>query len=78
LEDEGYTHLKVNHSVNYKDPETGAHTNTIEGSWLHAKKSLPEYGTKKVILCLVISPSTCGNEKSLAIMKIHLRNLTLL
>jgi transposase-like protein len=47
LDDEGYRHLKVNHSINYKDPDTGAHTNTIEGSWLHAKRSLPKYGTKK-------------------------------
>jgi transposase-like protein len=29
LQDEGYEHWKVNHSVNYKDPITGVHTNTI-------------------------------------------------
>ena len=40
---EGYEHLKVNHSLNFKDPETGAHTNTIEGTWRHVKASLPEY-----------------------------------
>ena len=33
LEELGYKHLTVNHSVNYKDPYTGAHTNTIESYW---------------------------------------------
>lgn len=28
-----YEHLTVNHSENFKDPITGTHTNTIEGSW---------------------------------------------
>ena len=43
LEEHGYWHLNVNHSKNFKDQETGAHRNTIEGSWLHAKRSLPVY-----------------------------------
>ena len=38
---EGYGHMTVNHSVNYKDPDTGCCTNTIEGSWRHMKDSLP-------------------------------------
>jgi hypothetical protein len=33
----------VNHSLTFKDPESGAHTNTIEGAWNHAKKAMPKY-----------------------------------
>ncbi|PIK52320.1 hypothetical protein BSL78_10776 [Apostichopus japonicus] len=46
LSKEGYTHLKVNHSVEFVNAETGACTNHIENEWLHAKKSLPAYGSK--------------------------------
>jgi len=50
LNDEGYKHFKVNHSINFKDPDTNQHTNTIEGLWRHAKYSLPQYHKKKTFI----------------------------
>ncbi|GFX85931.1 transposon Tf2-9 polyprotein [Trichonephila clavipes] len=35
-----YQHLRVNHSLTFKDPETSAHTNSIEGTWSAIKRSL--------------------------------------
>ena len=36
----GYIHLMVNHSENFVDPYTQAHTNTIEGVWSQVKRKL--------------------------------------
>ncbi|KMQ82689.1 protein tssc4-like isoform x1 protein [Lasius niger] len=46
LEDEGFEHLSVNHSLTFKDPDTGAHTNSIEGTWGAIKKMIK--GKKRV------------------------------
>ncbi|GFW41375.1 DDE_Tnp_IS1595 domain-containing protein [Trichonephila clavipes] len=40
LEDEDFQHLKVNHSLTFVCPVTGAHTNSIEGSWSGIKRFL--------------------------------------
>ena len=42
----GYQHLTVNHSKNFKDPTTGACTNTCEGGWAHSKRDMV-LGTRK-------------------------------
>jgi len=47
LREEGYEHLQLNHSVTFKDPDTGACTNSIEASWRHAKVVMPQYHRKK-------------------------------
>ena len=42
LEDEGFKHLTVNHSYNFVDPTTLAHTQNIENLWWQIKRQLPE------------------------------------
>ncbi|KII65334.1 hypothetical protein RF11_02754 [Thelohanellus kitauei] len=37
-----YTRLTVNHNETFKHPETGAHTNSIEGTWGALKYHIPQ------------------------------------
>ncbi|GFX50117.1 transposable element Tcb1 transposase [Trichonephila clavipes] len=40
LSDKRYVHSRVNHSLTITDPETGAHTNSEEGTWSAIKRGL--------------------------------------
>uniref|UniRef100_A0A914CQ65 ISXO2-like transposase domain-containing protein n=1 Tax=Acrobeloides nanus TaxID=290746 RepID=A0A914CQ65_9BILA len=45
---EAYQYLKVNHTYNFVDPDTGAHTQTIESTWQKLKQKHKErYGTNR-------------------------------
>lgn len=45
---ENYTHLCVNHQLHFVDPDSGAHTQTIEGTWMHFKRRhKEEMGTSR-------------------------------
>ena len=46
---EDFTHLTVNHYVNFMDPDFGSNTNTNISTWRALKKSLPKNKLKKKI-----------------------------
>jgi hypothetical protein len=54
LKNIGYKHMTVNHSKYFKDPVTGVHTNTIEGSWNSLKQSMPPRNRNKKDIILFL------------------------
>ena len=48
LKDEGCSHLTVNHSLNFVDPDTGAHTQCIDNIQWGVEQSMPRTATSKV------------------------------
>jgi len=49
-EEQAYSHFVVNHSEHFVDPETHAHTQTIEGTWSHFKaRHKEERGTARSV-----------------------------
>ena len=56
LNEFGYTHLTVNHSQNFVDPQTGANTNAIESLWSKVKyRNKKECGTSRKLLVTYLS-----------------------
>ena len=48
---EDFSHLTVNHHYNFVDPETGAHTQSIECLWSETKKkNKQQYGSHRRML----------------------------
>ena len=50
LKDEGYGHLTVNHSIEFKNKDTGACTNLIESTWNAVKNHFPDMEQRRICM----------------------------
>ena len=60
----GYGHNTVNHSVNFVDPATGAHTQTVESMWSACKRMMREEKTMHSSLFDTYLPEFMWRRKS--------------
>jgi transposase-like protein len=68
-------HQTVNHSVNFVDPITLVHTNTIEGSWNGVKMQVPIRNRSKNKICLYLARYIMSKDHSLHPLKVLLNYL---
>ena len=47
LSSEGFVHATVNHSYNFVDPSTRAHTQNIERTWRDVRGGIPRFGRRQ-------------------------------
>lgn len=63
LKNYNFTHKTVNHSQNFVDPITGAHTQNVENMWWQVKRTLPETHSNRDQLYLHLAEYMWRNSK---------------
>ena len=64
LDQYDFSHLTVNHSLNFIDPMTGCHTQNVESMWWSVKRSLPDTMTRHGQLDLHLAEYLCCTAKT--------------